>query len=171
MTLVRASLLVRKVGLPLLGKRSHAFLLILGRKEALEESAFEARSFLQAEFEGCLSNTMRLVSDHSSTFFSLHLVGFSVLTSIDTFFRSLNSNLTLLGDGRSHFDRFIDDATLTDDARDESSTFGIVGAEIASGKYHLHGGGFADRFGETLRTTGTRDDAEVDLGLTKVGGG
>lgn len=47
------NLLVRKSGLPLLGESRHAFLLVLGSKEALEEASFEAGSLLQAEFEGC----------------------------------------------------------------------------------------------------------------------
>ncbi len=52
------ALLVRELGLPLLSKGGHTFLLILGSEKGLEESTFEARSFLQVEFEGCIIHTI-----------------------------------------------------------------------------------------------------------------
>ena len=58
MTLLLAlslSLLVRKLGLALLGESSHSFLLVLGREERLEEAALEAGTLLQAELEGCVA--------------------------------------------------------------------------------------------------------------------
>lgn len=50
-------LLVREAGLALLGESSHAFLLILGSEQALEETALESGSLLEVEFEGCRSRT------------------------------------------------------------------------------------------------------------------
>lgn len=52
------TLLVRELGLPFLSKGGHTFLLVLGSEKGLEESTFEADSFLQVEFEGCIIQTI-----------------------------------------------------------------------------------------------------------------
>ena len=93
------------------------------------------------------------------------------LTSIDALLSGLDSNLTLLSDSAGDLDSFVNNRALANDTGDQATTLSIVSGKVASGENHLHSSGFADGFGQALRTTGTGNDTEVDLGLTKVGGG
>lgn len=93
------------------------------------------------------------------------------LTRIDGLLPSLYGHGPEPSDLLGQRDRLGDDTLpfLPDDPADQTHPLGLLGVDLASGEDHVHGDRFPYDLGQTLGTTGTGDDAEGDLGLTKDG--
>lgn len=131
-----------ELGLALLGKCSHALLLVVRRKRRVKQSSLKGQPSGKRHLERLIDRIL----DH------LHN-GLGQVANLLSCLDSLIHNLV----GGQHL-------------ADKSSALCFLGRQVdRPGQAHLHGLGLANGFDKTLRTTCTGNSAEFDLWLTKDG--
>src|SRR5579872_5682493 len=134
-----ADLPVLETRRPLLDEGGHAFLLVFGGEERMEDAPLEAHAFGERRLIG----------------------------AVDAFLGDHHRRQRIAGDRRGGLQRFLDELVGGNDARDEAATLRLGGVHHAAGEDEVHRLGLADEPGETLRAAGAGNDAELDLRLAQ----
>ena len=139
--LPKARFLILPLRLALLDEGFHAFLLIVGREQRVEDAPLEHHAFRQPRLEG----------------------------AVDRLLGRQHRRQRHIGDGVGDLHRLVHQARQRHHARHQTGALGLGGVHHAAGEDHVHRLGLADRAGEALRAADAGDDAELDLGLAEFG--
>jgi hypothetical protein len=129
-----------EIGFSFLQKGRHSLLLVVRRKERMEQAPLEAQSLLQRQF----------------------------VCGVHRFLTGPEARLPLAGDFCGHLDRLWQQLVILVHLGDQPARIGLLGGHHVSCQAHVHSLGLADRSRQSLRPPGSRDDAEVDFGLAKL---
>lgn len=174
------------LGLLLVGKRAHAFLLVVlqkgrkekgrsgtglcatargesethGGKQLVEEAAFKVQAVGEAHLICCVRRDRVSTSGNSKS----TRVEEQRRTRIDTLLARLNRQHPLSSNLPRHLDRLVHDRPLLDDAGDEPPLARLLGGQVAAGEDEFHRARFPDRVRQALRAAGARDHAQLQVG-------
>src|SRR6476661_4030657 len=126
---------------PLLDEGGHAFLLVLGPEQAVEQPALEADALSERHLERRI--------DHF----------------LDRNRRERRHGRNALG----HLERFLDKARGGNDAGDKARTLGFLRIHHPAGEAHVHRLRLSNRPGHALRSAHAWADAELDFRLAELG--
>mmetsp|Transcript_16177 Transcript_16177/g.26957 ORF Transcript_16177/g.26957 Transcript_16177/m.26957 type:complete len:270 (+) Transcript_16177:154-963(+) len=113
----------------------------MSRKQGMEQPSLKTKTFRQGHFR----------------------------RSIDGLLGHDRSHLSLLGNSETHADGLLNKIVGGENSSHQSIPFRLLSIDHLSREYHIHRLGLTDSSDKSLRPTSTRNDAKIDLGLSKFG--
>jgi hypothetical protein len=135
------NLLVLEVGLSLLGKSSHALLLVVGAKETVESDSLKLETGSETDLSGLVDRSLG----------------------------GLDSQLAVRGDLSSSLDGLVNELGGLVDLGGQTPVSSLLSSEHLSGKNVVVSSVEANGSGESLGSSSSGNDTKLDLGLAKLG--